>query len=158
MQRILLSMLLGVSLAGCVMAQEAAGKREDTAEGVKRELIKMEEEKVSSIRQRASDIADWFDRVNTDDLVYWDQSRGTLTKAQVVAEFRSGKRKGLSIHHYDYHVYVHGDGNTAVLTYRGNDSLRENGQVWTHENFTTDVFVKEDGAWRRIVHYMTFVP
>src|ERR1700694_431309 len=120
MRRILLAMLLAVSLVGFVKAQEASG---DTAEEVKKEIMKIEQEKVSALGKGSSAIADWFERYNADDLAHTDPGSGVRTKAQVIADFKSRKQKVVPGMFSDYRVRVHGNGSTAILTYRNHNTV-----------------------------------
>jgi len=155
MRRILLAMLLAVSLVGFVKAQEASG---DTAEEVKKEIMKIEQEKESALEKDASAQADWFERYNADDLDETTTTFGVRTKAQVLADFRSGNQKNIPVSSYDYRVRVHGNGNTAILTYRNHNTVTIVDKTYAQEHFVTDVYVKEDGVWQRVVHHASIVP
>jgi hypothetical protein len=106
--------------------------------------------------------ADWFDSHNLDDLAYQDPDAGVLTKAQVSAQLRSGNRKPSSIKQYDHHVRAYSNGTVAVVTYLGDvtgkkDTMGNTLSFVSHEA-TTDVWVKQDGVWKRAVHAVTRVP
>src|ERR1700680_4201242 len=117
MQKFLLTILLVVSLVDFAKAQEATG---DTQEEVKNEVMKLEDEKQLALKKGMSAVAEWFERVNTTDLA-WMGSVGIRTKAQVVADMKSGNQEVVPLRTYDYRVRVHGTGNTtAILTYRTN--------------------------------------
>jgi hypothetical protein len=146
MRTSILSILLTVSLAGFGKAQ--------TDEEVKETILKLEHEKVQALEKGGSIAADWFDRFYADDLVCVGSGfGGVCTKAQVVAEHRSGERKLRSVHHDGYRVHVYG--NTAVLTFRGDNIMERNGQILTGLLQTTDVYVKQDGQWRIVAHLVT---
>ena len=155
MQRFLLTILLAASLVGLVKAQEAT---RDTAEEVKKEIMKIEEEKESALEKGASAQADWFERYNADDLDETTTTFGVRTKAQVLVDFRSGNQKNIPVSSYDYRVRVHGNGNTAILTYRVNNIVKREGKAYAHEQFVSDVYVKEGGVWQRVVHHSSPVP
>lgn len=157
MRRFLLPILflLAVSLVGFVKAQEAAG---DTPEEVKNEVMKLEHEKQLALKKGMSAVAEWFERVNTTDLA-WMGPVGIRTKAEVIADMKSGNQKVVNDRTYDYRVRVHGTGNTtAVLTYRVNGVTTIGEKTQGGESFVTDVYVKENGKWVRIVHDGSPVP
>jgi hypothetical protein len=156
MEQFLLTILLVVSLVGSAKAQEASG---DSQEVVKNEVMKVENDKQLALKKGMSAVAEWFERVNTTDLT-WVGKVGIRTKAEVVADMKSGNQKVVPVRTYDYKVRVHGTGNTtAVLTYRTNNISTVGGkQITGREEFVTDIYVKENGAWVRIVHDSNPVP
>lgn len=160
MRRILLAMLLGVSWVGLIQGQEMTGEK---AEEVKKEIMEIEHHKAGAINagKGISAITDWFEHVNDVDMIYFYQDHEGLhliTRDQKVAQFRTGELKVLSTHYSDYRVRVYAEGNAAVLTYRTEAKIVSKGKPYTDENFTTEVYAKDNGMWRRIVHYNTFLP
>jgi hypothetical protein len=156
MPRVILVILFVVSLVGFVKAQESTS---DRTEEVKKEIMKLEQEKISALGKGVPAIVEWFERVNADDLAHTDPISGVRTKAQCIAEFQSGKLKVHPVSTSDYRVRVHGNGNTAILTYRTNNMVtRGDNKPYTHDQFITDVYVKEGGAWQRVAHSASPVP
>ena len=156
MQKLILAMLLAASLAGFVKAQVA---NEDKTEQVKQEIMKLEQEKISALGKGVPAIVEWFQRVNSEDLAHTDPISGNRTKAQCIAEFESGKLKVHPVNTSDYKVRVHGNGNIAILTYRTNNMVtRGDNKPYTHDQFITDVYVKESGVWQRVAHTASPVP
>jgi hypothetical protein len=158
MRRILLSMLLVVSLAGIAKAQEMTG---ETAEKIKQEMIDWENTKVKMLLSSNSVTADFYEHNLCDDIAYTLPDGTMRTKAQMVAELRSGEFKMHAINHHDYHVRVYGIGNvphTVVLTYIGDEIGEIKGKRAHTYGRATDVFIMEKGEWRRAVHHVTFVP
>jgi hypothetical protein len=155
MQKLLLPMLLAASLVGTLQAQEATGK---AAEQVKKEIINLETEKLPSILQKGSVAADWFNRIDADGIVHIRSDGSLVTKAQAVAKIRSGEQKLRSNKQYGHQVHVYGDGGngtTAVVSYFDFATVELSGSVNTHHGVVTDVFVKVDGSWRRVLHQVT---
>jgi hypothetical protein len=157
MPKILLTILLIVSSVGFVGAQEATGS---AAEEVKKEIIKLEQDKirafVSTTTSSRPSAVDWLDRVDAEDIAYTGADGSTRTKAEVIALFRSGDLKVYSIKQHDVHVRVYGDGKngtTAVVTYINEADNENRGHRATHKIAATDVFVKADGQWRWVVHH-----
>ena len=148
------SILVPLSRAGFGQAQATTAERAETDEEVKETILKLEHDKVEALKQGGSAIADWEDRVFADDLVCMGSGfGGVCTKAQMVAEHRSGERKLRTVHHDDYGVRVYG--NTAVLTFRGDNIMERKGKILTGVVRTTDVYVKQDGLWRIVAHLVT---
>ena len=156
MRTILLSRLLAVALVGSVQAQEITS--ESTATPEQKEILKIEHDKVKALYEGGSVAADWFDRMEDDGLAQTNADGSTLTNAQHVAQRRSGDHKSLFQDHYDYRVRIY-NGNTAVVTYLAYGITVSKGKPSSYVHVaTTDVFVKQDGAWRTVVHANTFIP
>jgi ketosteroid isomerase-like protein len=147
MPRILLSMLLAGSLVGFVKAREITG---DKAEEAKKEIAKIEQGKLITLRNNGPDAADWFHRYDDDDLVMTVRDGSTETKAEHEPKLRFNQVAIVSMKQYDHRVRVFGNGDVAVVTYKQIGQLE--GQAHPSEGVTTDVWVKEDGGWQRVVH------
>ena len=152
MPRVALSMLLAVLLCGVVRAQGTTTDKA-TDEEVKKEILKLEEERDQALMRND---ADWFERVFADDIAYTGASGDIMTKAQVVDEIRSRTRRWQAVRHDDYKVRVYR--NTAVVSYRSNSTMERQGKVTTTLARTTDVYVKQNGVWRDVVHQVTALP
>src|SRR3984893_8371324 len=156
MRTIIMATVLAVSLVGLVEAQDMSV---DRTEQVKKEIMELEQEKISALGKGVPAIVEWFERVNSEDLAHTDPISGNRTKAQCIAEFQSGKLRVKPVNTSDYKVRVHGNGNTAILTYRTNNMVtRADNQPYTHDQFITDVYVKENGVWQRVAHTASPVP
>jgi hypothetical protein len=154
-QRFLLTILLIVSLVGFIKAQETTAERADTDEEVKKEILKLQDEFTEALLRGGSVAADFIDRYDADDITI--TVNGIMsTKAKVMAEFRSGERKQLSVQHDDFSLHVYG--NTVVVTYRGHNVTQRKGTVSESSVRTTDVLVKQGKVWRRVVHNVNPVP
>jgi hypothetical protein len=151
-QRVAFSVLLAVALPGMVKAQGTAATSARDEE-VKKEIIRLEEERDQALMKND---ADWFERVFADDIAYTGASGDMMTKAQVVGEIRSRERKWQAVRHDDYRVSVYGD--TAVVSYRSDSTMERQGKVTTTLARTTDVYVKQGGVWRDVVHQVTALP
>ena len=152
MRRILFAIMLAVSLISFAKAQEMTGEK---AEQVKKEILEMDQEKVASLTGSPSVAADWSRRVDADGIAFTSADGSMITSAQHIAQLRSGERKALSLKDDDFRVHVYAHGSTAVLTYRANTTIELKGDAATHQTRITDVYVKERGAWRRVVHHVT---
>ena len=155
MRRMCLPMLCAVSLLGFLAPPASGAKAPDSDEQIKEEILKMEKSKVEALKAGGEVAAKWFEDYYTDDIDYVGGTGRVYTKTDTVNEFRSGERKLRLVVHDDYKVRVYG--NTAVLTYRGNDIMDRNGKPGKQELVrTTDVYVKQaGGVWRIAVHHVT---
>lgn len=150
MRRILLSLLVVTSLPAALRGQEMTG---DKAEKVKQEIIKLEEEKASTILKGGSVTADYYDRFYDDDEAYLSSGRGPRTKADILSDWRSGATKVLSTKHSDFHVRVYDNGKTAVVTYHAIGVVQPKDKGPTdYDEKTLEVFVKQNGNWRVVAH------
>jgi hypothetical protein len=152
-RRIFVSILLAVSVVGLLKAKEEAGNVADEA---RKEVLKIENDKIPILVQGGPAAAEWWSSHNDEDIAY-TSSKGVLTKEQVVDEWRSGSRSLLSNKQYDFRVRIYEKGTVAVVTYLG-DTKRKNsagGEDVTTHSATTNVWVKQDGKWVRVVHHVT---
>jgi len=143
-------LVLFISVPAVLSAQEMTG---DKADKVKNEIIKLEEEKASVILKGGSVAADYYDRFYDDDEAYLSSGQGSRTKADILADWRSGVPKILKTKHYDFHVRVYDDGNTAVVTYRATGAMQLKDKAPTdYDEKTLEVFVKQNRKWRVVAH------
>ena len=169
MRRVLLATLMICSLTRMAHSQALT---DNAAKQVQKEIMNLEWQKTLALEKGVDGIVEWFSRVNAEGLVHVDGS-GYRTRAQCIAEFKSGKRivtpckaTALAAHagslpskddlpnqsigcsdYYDYKVRAYGDGNTAVLTYYN--------RIDNKVRFVTDLYIKEAGKWQREVHQST---
>ena len=152
MRKILWTGLLAISLAGSVNAQQASGT---AAAEAKKEVLQFEKDKVPLLLTGGAAFADYFDRVDADDVVIINGDGGTITKAKHVANWRSGGRKQISNNQHDHQVYVYDNGNVVIVTYIGTTKDDMQGKVSTNTVRCADTWVKQDGKWLRVVHANT---
>src|ERR1700730_3444547 len=152
MPRILFFVLLVISVVGVARAQQVTGKAADEA---KKEVMQFEKDKVPLLLKGGPAFADFFDRVDADDVIIINGNGGTISKAAHVANWRSGGRKQLANDQHDHHAYVYDNGNVAVVTYIGTTKDEMNGKVSTSTVRCADTWVKQGGKWLRIVHANT---
>src|SRR6266404_1640621 len=108
MRRILFATLAGVLLVGLAKAQEMTGP---VAEKAKKEVLKIETEKLGDLKQNGSEAADWFDR-NDDAGMIMAGSDGLIeTKSEHEAKLRSSQTAIVTMKQYDHRVRIFGDGN-----------------------------------------------
>lgn len=143
MQRFVLAALLAIWSVGLVNAQEISGQK---AQETKAEILKLEHEKVRALERGGSVAADFLALHDADDIAYTGPNGSAVSKAALVAQWRSGIRKVMHMHHYDYHIRIYANGDVAVVTYLGKDTM--NDRPYT----TTEALIRQHGMWRTIVH------
>lgn len=95
-----------------------------------------------------------LDRILVDDWTVTHANGTTDSKAQYLADLRSGARKFTgSVTVSDFVVRAYGD--TAVASGSSQSSVTLNGQPQGGSLHFTRVYVKRNGAWRMIVSHAT---
>src|ERR1700722_15008189 len=167
MRRMSLSIFLVVALVGLAAAQKLTGERTATAD--EKQILEIEHDRIRATAEGGSVAADWYNNYWVDDIAITLENGNMPTKAQWAAQFRSEGFKVLFQDHYDYQVRVY-NGDAAVVTYlgwaRSGMGLKPNALLGKdvkylnsyHHSAITDVFVKQGGKWRVVVHHVTTVP
>lgn len=110
--------------------------------------------KISDQREQAlatGDIAE-LDRIDADDLVYTNWRGVTLTKAEHLADIKARNLSfQTSFQHNDVQVVVHG--NTGIVTGLSKTNVVYRGNTMSGSRKFVNVFVKENGSWRCVVHF-----
>ena len=154
MQKLLLSMLLAVSLAGFVKADDIM-MTGPVAEKVKKEIVDLLMEDLKAFDKGGNVAADFIDRHEVDSILYLNAGGGgnqQLTKAQRVQEWRNGSRKILSHSRHDIRVRVYDNGNVAVADFINDQATHSNGKDQTPGSIhVLRVYVKNNGIWRTVV-------
>jgi len=148
MRRILLILFVGLVLVPA-MGRRVSGQN-DAAEETKKEVLKFEDERNQAILNRDTKT---LDRMYADEIT-WTMSNGDLlNKQQVLANIGSENQRLFTIQHSDRRVHVFG--NTVVLTANSSSSERYKDKMVTVPRRFTNVYVKQDGQWRLVVHTVT---
>lgn len=147
MRKILFAMLMGVLLVGLAKAQEMTGS---VAEKAKKEVLKIETEKLGDLKQNGSEAADWFDRVDDDGMILVRADGLIETKSEHEAKLRSSESAIVTMKQSDHRARVFADGNVVVVTYK--QTGQTVGQDGPSDGVTEDVWIKKDGRWMRILH------
>ena len=142
-------MVLAGSLAGGVTAQTVSKEK---AEAVKKEIMKIEDEKVAGLLRGGSEPGDWIRRYDAEDIAQTNIDGSNPTKAQIEAGLQPGVFKMHSMKQDGHRFRVYDNGNTAVVTYHALGVLERNGKVTPRESNFSDVWVKHNGAWLRVLH------
>lgn len=150
MRRIFLILFVGLVLLP-MMGRKVSGQNTgNAAEETKKDVLKFEDERNQAILNR--DTAT-LDRMYADEIT-WTMSNGDLlNKQQVLANIGSENQRLYSIQHSDRRVHVFG--NTVVLTATSNSSERYKDKMITVPRRFTNVYVKQDGQWKLVVHTVT---
>ena len=149
MRKILLTTLLVASLAGTIAAQAVTREK---AEAVKKEIMKIEEEKVAGLLRGGSEPVDWIKQYDAEDVAQTNIDGSSPTKAEIEAGLQPGVFKMHSMKQDGHRFRVYDNGNVAVVTYHALGVLERNGKVTPRESNFSDVWVKHNGAWLRVLH------
>ena len=149
MKKYLLAALLAGSLQGILAAQTVTGEKADT---VKKEIMKIEDEKVAGLLRGGSEPVDWIKQYDAEDIAQTNIDGSTPTKAEVEAGLQPGVFKMDSMKQDGHRIRVYDNGNVAVVTYHALGVLERNGKVTPRESNFSDVWVKQNGGWLRVLH------
>src|ERR1700694_743747 len=106
MRRIFLAALLTVALARAVSAQEVTGAK---AGAVKKEIMKIEDEKVAGLLRGGSEPVDWIVKYDAEDIAQTSVDGRTPNKAQIEAGLQPGVFKMHSMKQDGHHFRVYDD-------------------------------------------------
>jgi len=148
MRRILFILFVGFVVVPMI-GRRVSGQNA-TAEETKKDVLKFEDERNQAILNR--DTAT-LDRMYADEIT-WTMSNGDLlNKQQVLANIGSENQRLFSIEHSDRRIHVFG--NTVILTATSNSSERYKDRMIIVPRRFTNVYVKQDGQWKLVVHTVT---
>ena len=148
MRRIVFILLVGFLLVPAMGRRVSA--QNDAAEETKKEVLKFEDERNQAILNRDTKT---LDRMYADEIT-WTMSNGDLlNKQQVLANIGSENQRLFTIQHSDRRIHVFG--NTVVLTASSSSSERYKDKMITVPRRFTNVYVKQDGQWKLVVHTVT---
>jgi hypothetical protein len=149
MRKILLGVLLAATLARIVPAQTVTGEK---AEAAKKEIMKIEDEKVAGLLRGGSEPVDWIKQYDAEDVAQTNIDGSSPNKAEIEAGLQPGVFKMHSMKQDGHRFRVYDNGNVAVVTYHALGVLERNGKVTPRESNFSDVWVKQNGAWLRVLH------
>jgi len=149
MIKVLLSTLLGISLAGIAFAQAITGEK---AEAARKEIMKIEDEKVAGLLRGGSEPVDWIRQYDAEEVAQTNIDGSSPSKAEIEAGLQPGVFKMHSMKQDGHRFRVYDNGNVAVVTYHALGVLERNGKVTPRESNFSDVWVKQNGAWLRVLH------
>jgi uncharacterized protein DUF4440 len=89
------------------------------------------------------------------DKLSWIARGDRLTKAQVIADIKSGNLHFKSLTHEDLLINVFG--NATVVTGHSTSVLEYKGKLFTTPRLFTTVYMKLDGRWQMVAHQVSNV-
>src|SRR5580704_16305034 len=149
MRKAILASILGISLAGTIGAQAIRGEK---AEQVKNEIMKIEDEKVAGLLRGGSEPIDWIRQYDAEDIAQTNIDGSSPGKVQIEAGLQPGVFKMHSMKQDGHKFRVYDNGNVAVVTYHALGVLERYGKVTPRESNFSEVWVKQNGAWLRVLH------
>jgi hypothetical protein len=147
--KFLITALLAISLPGMIAAQAMTGEK---AEAAKKEIMKIEDEKVAGLLRGGSEPVDWIKQYDAEDVAQTNIDGTSPTKTEIEAGLQPGVFKMHSMKQDGHRFRVYDNGNVAVVTYHALGVLERNGKVTRRESNFSDVWVKQNGAWLRVLH------
>ena len=97
-----------------------------------------------------------LDEILADDLTYTHASGAHESKAQFIANLKSGQVKYESLTPEDTHIRLYG--SAGVVTGMARVTVQVGGERKSFRLRYTDVYVKADGRWRMIAWQATRLP
>ena len=157
----MLSLALAGAFTGTAKAQETTGPK---AEAVKKEVLKLEEEKLAAFQSTGTSnniCPDWVQNNDADSIVHINSDGTEDTKAGLLKDLQKRNRVLHSLQYGPQHIHIYGDGGngtTAVTTYSTFDDIEVYGNRTKSEHHAVDVWLKRDGKWWFIVHSVHELP
>jgi ketosteroid isomerase-like protein len=141
MSRRFVTYVFAATLGAAPLTSVAAAPSEDESTAV----ANLERELVAAIAQK--DLAA-YDRIVADDYVVFDSSGKQLTKAEIIASYRSGARGYTGLEIYDVFARVFGD--AAIVTAKTKGFRHENGADVPNRVRYIRVFSRRGGRWQAV--------
>jgi ketosteroid isomerase-like protein len=147
MKRIAFAVSVAVLVCGvAVLAKTQTGSAEQ-------EIIKLENEWGDALIKH--DPAP-IDKMLADDFIGTTGEGAVYTKAQLLANVKSGKEDIISM--VDDEVKVHVYGDAAVISARNTIKVRVEGKETIFLDRYTDTWIKRDGRWKCIAGHNSTIP
>lgn len=96
--------------------------------------------------------ADWIKQYDSEEIAQTNIDGSAPGKAEIEAGLQPGVFKMHSMKQDGHRFRVYDNGNVAVVTYHALGVLERNGKVTPRESNFSDVWVKQNGAWLRVLH------
>ena len=149
MRPALIAFMFAVLSPGIAVGQSITGEK---AEAVKKEIMKIEDEKVAGLLRGGSEPVDWIRRYDSEEIAQTNIDGSSPGKAEIEEGLQPGVFKMHSMKQDGHRFRVYDNGNVAVVTYHALGVLERNGKVTPRESNFSDVWVKQNGAWLRVLH------
>lgn len=146
------AVLLTLAATCLAFGQEAAvnTKGSHSNSAMEQEIQRLHREYVHA--QLTNNIA-MLERIWADDHIFTNTFGIVQTKAERLADAKSGTRKILEMEGVDVKVRVYG--NTAVVTGRASIKMQLRGQELSFQARGIDVYVKKNGRWQVVASQAT---
>lgn len=144
-----------LGMMGCflVVGQEKPAPAKTDAASVEQTLIQMEKDwNQASIGKDAKTL----NKIIADDWTAIDFKGSTVTKAESLAELKSGQSSNQTVELGEMKVRVFG--NTAIVVGSDTEKSTYHGKDSSGQYSWTDVFVKRNGQWQAVASQSTKVP
>jgi len=151
MKRMLVLAVLAMAASSVALGQ-MTGDKSAPKGNVEQELIKLEQDRAQAAVR--GDTA-FLEQNTADDYTFINVRGMLITKAQLLADFKSGQIKLQSNDLDDLHARVYGD--TAVLTGRSTQKGQAYGQDTSGQFRFTRVYVKQNGRWQSVALQQTHI-
>ena len=149
--------VMSIALLGLLRGQKAPSP--DASSELEKQILKIDSEKDQAMQRfvasHGDEAGDVLDRIYADDLVFVNTHGQLLTKAQRLADLKSGNLKFMSFGRDDYRLHVYGD--TVIMTGRATSVVEYQGKVNRVPRQFTNVYIKVGGQWRLVAHQATTI-
>jgi ketosteroid isomerase-like protein len=150
MRRMVLSAVLVAAVVGFAGARAARGDAND--EQIKKEILKMEEVRSQALLK--GDV-EKLRSLYSDQLAYCTEHGKVLTLDQHLANIKNRKQIFHSLVHKDVKVHVFPNDTVAVTGLSVSDVRYPGQKADPRPRRYTNVWMKQDGQWKCILHYET---
>ena len=117
------------------------------------DVERLEQELVGAIGR--SDLTT-YDRIVAEDYVAFEASGNDITKAEIMASYRSGVRRYTNLEIFDVHGRVYGD--TAVVSAKTKGLRREGNEDVPNQVHYIRVYARREGRWRAVTQMSAPIP
>ena len=150
MKRISTICLLLVSLCYSGRGQSEAPNDNAAVAKIKSEILQKEDDQNQALLKNDADL---LGSMCADELAWTNASGVLLSKAQMLADMRSGKQRNSTIIHDDVRLHVFG--STVVVTGRSTSTYTYGGKKFVGARRFTNVWIKQNNRWLLAVHHVT---
>ena len=148
--RIFLCVILSIPILLYPQTYLHASNAADRADRMEKAIVALDSERANAMIQR--DLAT-LDRVLGNDLTFIHASGLLESKAELLADFKSGKRRYISITNSDVNVRV--IDKVAIITARSNVRVVHEGKESNLSLRVTEAYAKRKGGWQLIAYQST---
>src|SRR5579872_4614168 len=144
--------ILSLAFLGFVSTLATFGSRADSVGETRRQVLKSEDLQNKALLENDADL---LGSMCADELAWTNASGVLLSKAQMLADLRSGKQKNETIKHEDIRLHIYG--TTVVVTGLSTSTYRYKEKTFVGSRRFTNVWIKQNGRWMLVVHHVSAV-